>query len=67
MITQREFSVRLLDSKMASVDAIEVDVLATANPGCVLQLQYGAQRNGMPVEVRYVTDLLDQAYSLEKV
>ena len=64
-ITEREFSLRVLDSKMKNVDKTNADVLATANPGCVLQLQYGAQRYGPPVEVAYVTDLLDEAYRRE--
>ena len=59
------FRLRVLDSKMRNVGRTGADVLATANPGCVLQLQYGAQRYGPPVEVKYVTDLLDEAYQRE--
>ena len=66
-ITEREFSLRVLDSKMKNVGKTNADVLATANPGCVLQLQFGAQRYGPPVEVAYVTDLLDEAYRMEEV
>ena len=43
-ITEREFSLRVLNSKMKNVGKTGTDVLATANPGCVLQLQYGAQQ-----------------------
>ena len=50
---------------MEKVRDTGADVLATANPGCVLQLRYGAQRHDMPVEVRYITDLLDEAYRAE--
>ena len=64
-ITEREFSLRVLDSKMRNVGGTGADVLATANPGCVLQLQYGTQRYGPPVEVKYVTDLLNEAYQRE--
>ena len=64
-ITEREFSLRVLDSKMRTVRQTGADVLATANPGCVLQLQYGTQRYGPPVEIAYVTDLLDEAYQRE--
>lgn len=64
-ITEREFSLRVLDSKMQNVGKTGADVLATANPGCVLQLQYGTQRYGPSVEVAYVTDLLDEAYRRE--
>ena len=64
-ITEREFSLRVLDSKMRNVGRTNADVLATANPGCVLQLQYGSQRYGPPIEIAYVTDLLDEAYRRE--
>lgn len=64
-ITERDLSLRVLDTKMTGVKDIEADVLATANPGCLIQLQYGVSRHGLPIEVRYVTDLLDEAYSLE--
>ena len=65
-ITEREFSLKVLDSKMRAVRETGADTLATANPGCVIQLQYGVGKEGLPMEVRYVTDLLDEAYSLEE-
>ena len=61
-ITEREFSLRVLDSKMKAVKSTGADIIATANPGCLLQLQLGAQRDGLPVQVKYVTDLLDESY-----
>ena len=64
-ITQREFSLRVLRSKMGNVRATGADILATANPGCVIQLQQGAAQFGPDVQVRYVTDLLDEAYRVE--
>ena len=63
-ITQRDFSLRLLERKMRTVAATGADVLATANPGCAMQLEYGAQRFGVPVKVQYVTDLLEESYGL---
>ncbi len=62
-ITQREFSLRVLRSKMGNVGATGAEVLATANPGCVIQLQQGAAQFGPDLRVRYVTDLLDEAYA----
>jgi len=64
-ITEREFSMRVLDSKMRAVRQTGANIIATANPGCLMQLQYGTQREGIPLEVRYITDLLDEAYSKE--
>ena len=63
-LTEREFSLRVLDSKMVALKDTSADVVATANPGCMLQLQYGVAREKLSVEVRYVTDLLDEAYQL---
>ena len=65
-ITEREFSLKVLDSKMRAVKETEADTLATANPGCLIQLHYGVDKEGLPIEVCYVTDLLDEAYSLEE-
>lgn len=64
-ITEREFSLRVLGSKMDSFETTGADVLATANPGCLLQLQYGVEDRGLSADVKYVTDLLDEAYQLE--
>ena len=65
-VTERDLSLQVLESKMEAVGETEADVLATANPGCVIQLQYGAAKGGVPIKVKYVTDLLDEAYSLEE-
>ena len=51
---------------MRAIEDTGAEIVATANPGCVLQLQYGARRDSLPVEVRYVTDLLDEAYAAEE-
>ena len=64
-ITEREFSLRVLDSKMDDFETTDADVLATANPGCLMQLQYGVASRGLSAEVKYVTDLLDAAYRME--
>ena len=65
-MTERDFSLRVLDTKMEAVKESGAKVIATANPGCLLQLQYGAQREGIDLEIRYVTDLLDESYRLEQ-
>jgi Fe-S oxidoreductase len=64
-ITERDFSLRVLGSKMDDFETTGADVLATANPGCLLQLQYGIGDRGLSADVKYVTDLLDEAYRLE--
>ena len=65
-ITQRAMSGRLLDSKMSTVLATGAEVVATANPGCALQLEAGCRQAGADVRVCHVVDLLDEAYRAEE-
>ena len=64
-ITERDFSLRVLNSKMDAFETTGADVIATANPGCLMQLQYGVQDRELSAQVKYVTDLLDEAYQNE--
>ncbi len=61
-ITQRDLSTEILDHKMEHASAVKPDVIATANPGCMLQLQTGVRRKGLDVRVVHVVELLDEAY-----
>jgi glycolate oxidase iron-sulfur subunit len=62
-ITQTEMSMRLLGSKMEAVNASGAEIVATANPGCILQLQAGMRASGKNQRVAHVVELLDEAYS----
>ena len=64
-ITERDFSQRVLDSKMESIASTEAKIVATANPGCIIQLEYGNARTGGNTEVLYVTDLLYMGYGFK--
>ena len=64
-ITQREMSQRLLQNKMESMAATGAETVATANPGCVIQLETGLRMTGIPGRVCHVVDLLDEAYQGE--
>ncbi|MBI4234426.1 MAG: 4Fe-4S dicluster domain-containing protein [Chloroflexi bacterium] len=61
-LLQRAMSRQLLDSKMREVKATGAGVIATANPGCVLQLEQGVRRARLTARVCHVIDLLDEAY-----
>ncbi len=63
-VFQPEMSLRLLDDKMADIAATGADTIVTANPGCMLQLAFGARRAGLRTRVDHVVDLLDEAYRL---
>ena len=60
-LTHTQMSQQLLEEKMQSVAATHVDAVVAPNPGCMLQLRYGAQRYGPTVKVYHLMDLLDRA------
>ena len=61
---QRRMSKRLLENKVGSVVDTEAEVVAIANPGCMIQLETGLRRAEKDVRVCHVVDLLDEAYRL---
>jgi glycolate oxidase iron-sulfur subunit len=61
-MTQPSMSLQLLESKMAEVRATGARVIATANPGCMAQLEAGLRRHNLPGRVVHVVELLDEAY-----
>jgi glycolate oxidase iron-sulfur subunit len=63
-LTQPEMSRRLLERKMQHIAAVDPDVIATGNPGCLLQLGCGVKRAGLRAEVLHPIELLDRAYQL---
>jgi glycolate oxidase iron-sulfur subunit len=63
-VTHPAMAMRLLDRKMRHIAEVNPDVIATGNPGCLLQLGWGAKRAGLSVEVLHPVELLDRAYRL---
>jgi glycolate oxidase iron-sulfur subunit len=53
----RQLQQRKLDNALATTP----QVIATANPGCLLQLQSGLAERGSKVQVTHVIELLDEA------
>jgi glycolate oxidase iron-sulfur subunit len=53
----------LLDEKMAAVARTGAQAVVAPNPGCMLQLRYGAKRCGFSVQVFHLMELLQQAYN----
>ena len=52
----------LLEKKMEMTRLTGADTIATANPGCLLQMRAGAQMFGGCERVVHVVELLDEAY-----
>ncbi len=61
-IVQNEMSMQILERKMENVNRTGAEVIATANPGCILQLRAGVSLHGTGQRVVHVIELLDEAY-----
>ena len=61
-ITQPELASSLGARKIENALATGADVIATANPGCALQLAGELKKKGRDVQVRYIVELLDESY-----
>ncbi len=61
-ITHPDMSQHLLKEKMQSIGATKAEAVVAPNPGCMLQLRYGAQQYGPAIKVHHLMDLLDRAY-----
>lgn len=62
-VLHTEMSMSLLDKKMKSVNGSKAGIIATANPGCMLQLRVGVERYGKGQRVAHVVEILDEAYA----
>jgi glycolate oxidase iron-sulfur subunit len=65
-ITQPEESARLLDRKINHILATGAQYLATANPGCHLQILNGLTAAGALIQVIHPISLLAKAYKNER-
>ena len=63
---QPTLSRRILSRRVEAIIESGASEAATANPGCMLQLEQGLRAAGQDTPVRHVVDLLDEAYRLEE-
>lgn len=61
-VVQNDMSMQILESKMRNVNNTGAEAVATANPGCYLQIKAGAELYGHGQRVYHVMELLDEAY-----
>jgi glycolate oxidase iron-sulfur subunit len=57
-----ELSAEILSGKLENIRKTGADMVATANPGCIMQIGAGAKMAGLDVEVVHPIELLDAAY-----
>jgi glycolate oxidase iron-sulfur subunit len=60
-VTQTEASLELLAEKMEQAKKTGAQLIATANPGCLLQLRAGVEMHGTGQEVLHVVEVLERA------
>jgi glycolate oxidase iron-sulfur subunit len=60
-VTETKASLDLLTEKMGYAKSTNAQIIATANPGCLLQLRAGVEIHKTGQEVLHVIDLLDRA------
>jgi glycolate oxidase iron-sulfur subunit len=62
-IVEPEMSMQILDYKMERVKETKATTIVTANPGCLLQMKLGIEREGLSAHVRavHIVELLLEA------
>ncbi len=62
-LTQPEMARAVLARKLDALAAVDADVIASGNPGCMMQLRAGAVERGLRARVVHPITLLDEAYA----
>lgn len=65
-ITQPEMSAKLLARKMTNIAKTGAQIVASANPGCCVQLEAGTRARGETLEIVHPITLLARAYRQEE-
>ena len=65
-LIQRDMSRRLQRRKVGNATATGAEVIASANPGCISQLEQGLGDAGADARVMHVVEILDAAYQAER-
>jgi len=60
-ITHTPLALALLERKMEDVAFTGAELVVSANPGCLLQLDWGRKRTGQKITVKHVVQVLDEA------
>ena len=61
-LTQPVMSARVLEAKLDALLAASPDIVATGNPGCMMQLRAGLEKRGSSIRVAHPVELLAEAW-----
>jgi glycolate oxidase iron-sulfur subunit len=62
-LTQPDMAARLQRRKVEAIVRTGATLVATANPGCAMQVKAGLRAAGYRADVKHVVEILDEAYS----
>ena len=62
-LLQPELAGRIADRKIAAIARSGAQIVATGNPGCIMQIRQGVQAAGLKVAVKHPVELLADAYA----
>ncbi len=51
----------ILNAKLDDIRASGASLVVSANPGCIMQLRKGAEEAQLPIQVRHIAEVLDEA------
>ncbi|MCP5058972.1 MAG: (Fe-S)-binding protein [bacterium] len=60
-LTQPEMSAAVLARKLDALEAAQPEVIATGNPGCLMQLEAGVRSRGLNIRLAHPIELLAEA------
>jgi glycolate oxidase iron-sulfur subunit len=63
-LVEPETSNTVLAPKLRNIDATGADLVATGNPGCLMQIGAGLRRASSTARVVHPVDLLDKSYAM---
>jgi len=61
-LTHAEMSRKVLARKLDTLEAVDPDLVASGNPGCLMQLRAGLEARGLAARAVHPVELLDRAY-----
>ncbi len=64
-VINTELSLEVLNRKMENIEDTHAEVVVTTNPGCLLQLNAGADLTNLPVKVMHLAEFVSHAYPAE--
>ena len=64
-ILQQSTSQRILEKKLANLLKESPDLILTANPGCMIQIEQGLKSKASNTQILHIIELLYQSYITE--